>query len=126
LAISVNENGVTAALVHSIYPSDEGPSLNFTNVDGVVLDIEIIWVVGTWVADVNIVIANRCIGTSIITQGDVVAADSKIGGAVEPKQRLGADGRVPSTKVVVRERIVTEQGGFVLKAALVTGRLRPW
>jgi hypothetical protein len=52
LTVSVNENWVTAALVHSIYPGDEGRCLTLTDADDVGL------VTRTTGADVDVVIAS--------------------------------------------------------------------
>jgi hypothetical protein len=69
LAVSIDENRVTAALVHSIYPGDEGGCLTLTDADGVGL------IGNTAVADINVVIARELV-TSANTYCDVVVASA--------------------------------------------------
>jgi hypothetical protein len=70
LAVTVDENRITAALVHSVYPGDErcGLICLVADANGVGLGRN------TQVADIDIVIARGEISTGSWAQGDVAAA----------------------------------------------------
>jgi hypothetical protein len=67
----------------------------------------LIWAAKTWVADKNIVIAIREIGTSILAQGGVVGGGSQVA-PVGMRQRKEADGRVAAAVGLCQQRTRTQ------------------
>jgi hypothetical protein len=103
LAVSINKNRVTTALVHSIYPGDVSCRLSAADADGVGLTGD------TAVSNVDVVIACSEIVACITAQCGVSTA-----GCVVIERRL-AIGRVIGAGCVLTERIKT--GGRVVVAS---------
>jgi hypothetical protein len=93
LAVSVDKNRITAALVDSVYPDDKRGGLRgwVANADGVGLASN------TSVADIDIVIARRKIPPGSTAQGNVVVAGVA-------KERFRTVGRIVAAGGVFKER----------------------
>ena len=119
LAISVNENRVAAALVHSVYPGDEGFCLIrlISDPDGVGFVSNTLAV-----ADVDIVIARGEKEARARTHCDIMVADGVL------KERVSTDGRIVVSGDVFTERRVTDgrvvgASGGVNERAITDGRI---
>jgi hypothetical protein len=115
LAVSVDENRITAALIDSVYSSDESGCLYVADADGAR------FASNTCVADVDIVIARGQRAAGVHTGCNIVGA-----GVV--KERTKTVGRVVVAGGVEQERIktvgrVVAPGGVAIKRTITDGRV---